>query len=276
MTFEQLLDQAIQRVNGIDFEQAVPVLKEHILRVNGPAIEELWRNLPPATEQTKDAAGSKPTIEQLAEGIASGEAGCIRSLPSMVNKIYSVINSPGSEPAAKVSLMGVLAYFVTAQDLMPDDQASAVGYVDDALIMFAMAREFLPLLQPVSVTEEQLVGSVCALVYGIPPERVDDIGARLNQLRQAYQLLRMTPPLMVNAMLQQLMANPQMLNGLANQSPYQGLQIPAMPPNSGLPYLTLDGIGGSHMSEPDGSSSVLFPGGGGYAMTDSGIVCWDD
>jgi uncharacterized membrane protein YkvA (DUF1232 family) len=265
MTFNQLLEQTIQKIESIDFEQALPILKDHILRVNQPEIERLLQDINEEALKGKPGEANRLTIEQLAEIVATEQIKCIQGLPGMANKICTVINNPNCDPAAKVSLTGVLAYFISPQDIMPDDQPDAIGYIDDSFIMFAVAREFLPLLQPTKVTEDELSGSLNFLFLGIPPDQANAVSTKTNQLWQAYHLLRNTPPFMINMVLQQLLNNPLMLDALLNQSVYQNMQIPAMPFGANYPNLNLAGLGNSTLVD----DTHLFPDGGGWAHTDS-------
>jgi uncharacterized membrane protein YkvA (DUF1232 family) len=271
MTFNELLALAIQEIEAIDFEHAVPILKDYNLRVNKPVIKQLQQDINAQAQKGKPEEANRLTIGQLAQIIATEQIKCIQGLPGMVNKICTVINNPNCDPAAKVSLTGVLAYFISPNDIIPDDQPGAIGYIDDAFIMFAVAKEFLPLLQPTKVTEAELSGSLNFLFLGIPPDRVNDATTKLNQLWQAYHMLKNTPPFMINMILQQLLNNPLMLGALLNQSVYQNMQIPATPFGASYPNLNLTGLGGS-MPVDD---THLFPGGGGWGHTDSGFVVWD-
>ena len=203
--------------------------------------------------------------------IAAIQLNNIKGIPDFMNKVREVIVRRKGLPAVRAALAGIVAYLICTDDIIPDNLPGGIGYLDDGLVIFAIVSDFLDLIDVKNITKENLQQAINALQLGVYPENLEKIQNKINEIRQSFHILKNVPSMLAEPILEQLLTDPAMLNGIMNQFNPADFAVPQTTPSMNPNSFFTGGV----WSEPGGTFVDFGFGGGGAAMTDAGIVVWD-
>jgi uncharacterized membrane protein YkvA (DUF1232 family) len=148
------------------------------------------------------------TAQRLALRLARKQLALVTELPGMVEAIVSTLDTPTEPPALRLMQVAALAYLVNPGDLLPDDMPAGFGFVDDSIVLRAIAVTVPPLygMDATQVARERLVIDFHGLCIprAIAPELVRSVQASTTLV----QMLGVLPPELVEGSIEQLMHEP--------------------------------------------------------------------
>lgn len=204
------------------------------------------------------AAGD--TAQRLALRLARKQLALVAELPGMVEAIVATLDVPTDPPALRLMQVAALAYLVNPGDLLPDDMPGGYGFVDDSIVLRAIAVTVPPLygMDAAQVARERLVIDFHGLCIprAIAPELVRAVQASTALV----QMLGFLPPALVEGSIQSLLDDPLM--------PLQGQ------PPSGMGWGPSPG---GWFRLPDGVVEALADDGVRYRLDEeTGVTLWGD
>lgn len=200
--------------------------------------------------------------QRLALRLARKQLALVGEVPGMVEAVVSTLDVPTDPPALRLMQVAALAYLVNPGDLLPDDMPAGYGFVDDSIVLRAMAVTVPPLygMDATQVARERLVIDFHGLCIprAIAPELVRSVQASTTLV----QMLGFLPPALIEGSIQQLL-----------HEPLVPLQAQAEPPGG-----TGWGMSqGSWFRLPDGVVEELEGDGVRYRLDEeSGVTLWGD
>jgi uncharacterized membrane protein YkvA (DUF1232 family) len=200
------------------------------------------------------------TAERLALRLARKQLALVREVPGMVEAVVSTLDTPTEPPALRLMQVAALAYLVNPGDLLPDDMPAGYGFVDDSIVLRAMAVTVPPLygMDAAQVARERLVidfHGMC-IPQAIAPELVRSVQASTTLV----QMLGFLPPALVEGSIEKLL-----------QEPLVPLQ--AQPP-AGMGWGVTQG---GWFRLPDGVLEALEGDGVRYRLDgENGVTLWGD
>lgn len=204
------------------------------------------------------AAGE--VAERLALRLARKQLALVGELPGMVEAIVSTLDTPTDPPALRLMQVAALAYLVNPGDLLPDDMPAGYGFVDDSIVLRAIAVTVPPLygMDAAQVARERLVIDFHGLC--IPRAIAPELARSVQASTTLVQMLGFLPAALVEGSIQQLLAEPL-------------VPLPAPPP-------TGTGWGvqqGTWFRLPDGVVEEVEGDGVRYRLDgESGVTLWGD
>jgi uncharacterized membrane protein YkvA (DUF1232 family) len=198
------------------------------------------------------------TAQRLALRLARKQLALVGEVPGMVEAIVSTLHEPTDPPALRLMQVAALAYLVNPGDLLPDDMPAGYGFVDDSIVLRAMAVTVPPLygMDATQVARERLVIDFHGLCIprAIAPELVRSVQASTTLV----QMLGFLPPALVEDSIRRLLDDP--LVPLQSQPP------------SGMAW----GLSqGSWFRLPEGVVEALEGDGVRYRLDDeTGVALW--
>jgi Protein of unknown function (DUF1232) len=177
-----------------------------------------------------------------------------------VEAIVATLDVPTDPPALRLMQVAALAYLVNPGDLLPDDMPAGYGFVDDSIVLRAIAVTVPPLygMDATQVARERLVIDFHGLCVprAIAPELVRSVQASAALV----QMLGFLPPALVEGSIQELLDDPLM--------PLQGQ------PPSGMGWGPSPG---GWFRLPDGMVEALADDGVRYRLDEeTGVTLWGD
>jgi uncharacterized membrane protein YkvA (DUF1232 family) len=148
------------------------------------------------------------TAQRLALRLARKQLQLVGEVPGMVEAIVSTLDTPTEPPALRLMQVAALAYLVNPGDLLPDDMPAGYGFVDDSIVLRAMAVTVPPLygMDAGAIARERLVidfHGMC-IPRAIAPELVRSVQASTALV----QMLGLLPPALVEGSIQKLREEP--------------------------------------------------------------------
>jgi uncharacterized membrane protein YkvA (DUF1232 family) len=197
---------------------------------------------------------------RLALRLARKQLQLVGEMPGMVEAIASTLDVPTDPPALRLMQVAALAYLVNPGDLLPDDMPAGYGFVDDSIVLRAMAVTVPPIygMDAAQVARERLVIDFHGLCIPriIAPELVRSVQASTTLV----QMLGFLPPALVEDSIHKL------------------LEEPLVPLQSQPPSGTGWGLSqGSWFHLPDGVLEELPGDGVRYRLdSETDVVLWGD
>jgi uncharacterized membrane protein YkvA (DUF1232 family) len=234
----KLLNKTCTKISELNIEREAPLM-----------VKEINRARPDFRARLREGGVKKNVIGLVCQAIASGVLVHIKEMPTIVDIMVDRVQNRRSDPATRCALVGVLAYLVQPQDLIPDDAPGGYGYVDDNALLRAGLIEYLDILPPQATEAEkqreylQVFGSI------VPLDVLPALQAAVMGVTSAFHILRMLPPEIIEMTTQQAIANP--LQMTAPQPPPDF--TPPMAPSLGGGHWS----GGAYFEGND----VIMPGG---------------
>ena len=292
MALFSMVNEVAAQLKNLDPEKAVLALAENNLSANPEGCKRLAEEYKKKYEQESseaDSAESKATPENAAKANAAFQFTYLQTIPGLLERIMDVIEKRQAEPAVRAAFLGTLIYFVKPKDVMPDNMPGGVGFLDDGLIIYSIAEEFLSVLKPKNMNSQNIKAACYFFSFGIPQNLKPIVESQIEQMWKSFHLLKTTPGVMVEMILQQLLTNPYALQSILAEEVYQNTNVPQMPSGMMSPQFPSGGMyspypagttfsttpGGGSVFTEGGNMSVSFGGGGGASMVDGNIVCWD-
>jgi len=287
-----MVAEVSDQIEKLEEKKTVMTLADHNLSVNPEGCKRLAEATNNQSKENSSGTGepeSSTTPEKAASGIAIHQFVYLKTIPGLVERIMNVIDQRQAAPAVRVALLGTLIYFVKPRDVMPDDMPGGVGFLDDGLIIYSIAEEFLSILKPKNMTAENIKAARYFFSFGISANLKPVVESQIEQMWKSFHLLKTTPGPMVEMILQQLITNPYALQAILSQDVFQNANVPQMPSGTMFSQFPSGGVsspypaGTTFSTTPGGGSiftegenmSVSFGGGGGASMVGGDIVCWD-
>jgi uncharacterized membrane protein YkvA (DUF1232 family) len=234
----KLLNKTCSKISSLDIEKEAPLM-----------VKEINRARPDFRARLRESGVKKNVVGLISQAIARGVLVYIKEMPTIVDIMVDSVHNRRTDPAIRCGLVGVLAYLVQPQDLIPDDAPGGYGYVDDNALLRAGLIEYLDILPPQATEAEkqkdylQVFGSI------VPMEVLPALQAAVLGVTSAFHLLRMLPPEILEITTQQAVANP--LQMTAPQKP-PGFAAPVAPSLGGGRW-----SGGAYFE----GGNVIMPGG---------------
>ena len=148
------------------------------------------------------------TAQRLALRLARKQLALVGEVPGMVEAIAASLDTPTDPPALRLMQVAALASRVNPGDLMPDDMPAGYGFVDDSIVLRAMAVTVPPLygLDAAQVARERLVIDFHGMCVprAIAPELVRSVQASTTLV----QMLGFLPPALVEGSIRKLLDEP--------------------------------------------------------------------
>lgn len=132
----------------------------------------------------------------------------IKILPTIANEMVAHINNNSTNLALKCALASVLVYYVTSQDLLPDNIEGGYGYLDDSIIMRAGLIQYLNLLPGASTNVEKENEKIALTSLIVPKNIIEPLQLVVNNLVSTFQLFSLIPFELLQLYLQQMINNP--------------------------------------------------------------------
>ncbi len=200
------------------------------------------------------------TAQRLALRIARKQLALVGELPGMVEAIASTLDEPTDSPALRLMQVAALAYLVNPGDLLPDDMPAGYGFVDDSIMLRAIAVTVPPLygMSAAQVARERLVIDFHGMC--IPPAIAPELVRAVQASTTLVQMLGLLPPALVEASIARLLEDP--LTPLQSQPP-DGMSWGPTP--------------GGWFRLPDGVLEALPDDGVRYRLdAETGVTLWGD
>lgn len=146
--------------------------------------------------------------QRLALLLARKQLALVGEVPGMVEAIVSTLDVPTDPPALRLMQVAALSYLVNPGDLLPDDMPAGYGFVDDSIVLRAIAVTVPPLygMDATQVARERLVidfHGMC-IPRAIAPELVRSVQASTTLV----QMLGMLPAELVEGSIRKLLDDP--------------------------------------------------------------------
>lgn len=204
-------------------------------------------------------AAKGETAQRLALRVARKQLALLGELPGMVEAIASTLDSTTDPPALRLMQLAALAYLVNPGDLLPDDMPAGYGFIDDSIVLRAMAVTVPPLygMDATQVARERLVIDFHGLCIPRPiaPALVQSVQASATLV----QMLGSLPAELVEDSIQRLLEDPLVPLSSTPSGPGWG-------PSQG-----------SWFRLPDGVLEALDGDGVRYRLDqDTGVTLWGD
>ncbi|MCX4241461.1 DUF1232 domain-containing protein [Paraliomyxa miuraensis] len=144
----------------------------------------------------------------MAPRIARKQLELVRELPGMVETIAATLDVPTDPPALQLMQVAALAYLVDPGDLLPDDMPAGYGFVDDSIVLRAMAVTVPPLygMDATAVARERLVIDFHGLC--IPRAIAPELERSVRSSSTMVQMLGLLPPALVHDSIRRLLEEP--------------------------------------------------------------------
>lgn len=152
-----------ERIEFIDSTKDAQDFLNEMIRSRASTVVNLKRN--------NDSIAGDLILSAIATGCISN---LIMPLPSLIERMTTVINAISTQLAAKCSLAASLAYLIKIDDMIPDTAGGGYGFVDDSVILHAAWAEYLK-ANDGDVTELNRCTDVARIAAGICPENIADI-----------------------------------------------------------------------------------------------------
>ncbi len=198
--------------------------------------------------------------QRIALLVARKQLALVGEVPGMVEAIVSTLDTPTDPPVLRLMQLAALAYLVNPADLLPDDMPGGYGFVDDSIVLRAIAVTVPPLygMDATQVARERLVIDFHGLCIprAIAPELVRSVQASTTLV----QMLGSLPAALVEDSIARLLEDP--------------LVPLSSPPPSGNAW----GVSqGSWFRLPDGVLEELERDGVHYRLDhETGVTLWGD
>ncbi len=154
------LDDALRTIEGFNYSGEVARLERHNLEVG------------------KDYVLKHP---QLSRAIAMLQFSSIAGIPEMARRMMNHIEYRLGTPGECCALAAVLWYISNPDDVMPDNEEGAVGFLDDAAVLNHVTGDYLlPILKLTDVTRNQLYSTFDILGLGIPMNLYQSITQQIS------------------------------------------------------------------------------------------------
>lgn len=146
--------------------------------------------------------------QAIAPRLARKQLALVRELPGMVETIVATLDAPTDPPALRLMQVAALAYLVNPGDLLPDDMPAGYGFVDDSIVLRAMAVTVPPLygMDATQVARERLVIDFHGLC--IPRAIAPELERSVKASSSMVQMLGFLPAALVEDGIHKLLQEP--------------------------------------------------------------------
>lgn len=159
-TLLSALEDALRTIEGFNYSGEVSRLERHNLEVG------------------KDYVLKHP---QLSRAIAMLQFSSIAAIPETARRMMDHIEYRRGTPGECCALAAVLWYISNPDDVMPDNENGAVGFLDDAAVLNHVTGDYLlPILKLTDVTRDQLYSTFDILGLGIPMNLYQSITQQIS------------------------------------------------------------------------------------------------